>query len=88
MQHERHARACAQQARFDAKVRPMSRDVSNEELASALAAAEDEAGVDQRLASATASMSAEERQRAEEGIRRWMAAAQRSRGGARAKSDV
>ena len=88
MQRERYARTGAQQTTFDARVKPMPREVSNEELASALAAAQDEAGVDQRLASATASMSADERQRAEENIRRWMAAAQRSREGERAKSDV
>ena len=43
----------------------MPRDVSNEELAAALEAAPDEDGVDQRLAAQMASMSVEERQRAD-----------------------
>lgn len=66
----------------------MPREVSNEELAAILAAAEDRDGVDRRLASATASMTAQERRQAEESIRRWMAAAKRSREAERAKSDV
>lgn len=65
----------------------MTREVSNDELAAALAAVEDEQGVDQRLASVTASMSAEERRQAQESVRRWIAAARRSREAERADSD-
>lgn len=60
-------------------------EVTDEELAIALKAAEDENGVDQRLAAATAAMTPEQRRQSEESIRRWIEAAHRSRESERAK---
>jgi hypothetical protein len=60
-------------------------EVTDEELAAALKAAEDENGVDQRLAAATAAMTPEQRRQCEESIQRWVQAAQRSRESEHAK---
>ncbi len=54
-------------------------EVTDEDLAIALQAAEDDAGVDQQLARATAAMTSEQRRRSEENIQRWIEAARRSR---------
>ena len=54
-------------------------EVSDDELAAALRAAEDEDGVDRRLALATAAMTPEQRRKSEESIRRWIEAARRTR---------
>jgi hypothetical protein len=59
-------------------------EVTDDELAAALKAAEDENGVDQRLAQATAAMTPEQRRRSEESIRRWIEAARRGREAERA----
>ena len=53
--------------------------VTDEELATALAAAEDEDGVDQRLAAMTAAMTDQERAQAQTSIQRWIDAARRTR---------
>jgi hypothetical protein len=62
-------------------------EVSDDELAAALRAAEDEDGVDRRLAQATAAMTPEQRRKSEESIRRWVEAARRSREATRAEPD-
>ena len=62
-------------------------DVTDEELEAALRAAEDENGVDQRLAAATAAMTVEQRRQAEASIQRWVDAARRSREAERAGRD-
>ena len=52
-------------------------EVTDEELAAALKAAEDESGIDQRVARATAAMTPEQRRQSEESVRRWIEAARR-----------
>ena len=52
--------------------------VPDEDLANALKAAEDENGVDQRLAEATAAMTPDARRQSEANVRRWIAAARLS----------
>jgi hypothetical protein len=59
-------------------------EVTDEELAAALRAAEDEDGVDQRLVRATAAMTPEQRRQSEESIRRWIQAARLNREAERA----
>ena len=61
--------------------------VTDEELTAALAAAEDEDGVDQRLAAMTAAMTDEEREQAQASVQRWIDAARRSRENERAAPD-
>jgi len=61
--------------------------VTGEELAAALAAAEDEDGVDQRLAAMTAAMTDEEREQPQASVQRWIDAARRSRENERAAPD-
>lgn len=62
-------------------------EVSDDELAAALRAAEDEDGVDRRLALATAAMTPEQRRKSEESIRRWIEAARRTREATRVEPD-
>jgi hypothetical protein len=62
-------------------------EVSDDELAAALKASEDEDGVDQRLAQATAAMTPEQRRKSEDSIRRWIEAARRTREATRAEPD-
>jgi hypothetical protein len=52
--------------------------VTDEELANALKAAEDENGVDRRLAEAIAAMTPDARRQSEANVRRWIAAARHS----------
>jgi hypothetical protein len=59
-------------------------EVTDEELAAALRAAENENGVDQRLAQSTTAMTPEQRRQSEESIRRWIEAARRGREAERA----
>jgi hypothetical protein len=61
------------------------REITDEELAAALRAAEDEQGVDQRLVRATAAMTAEQRRQSEENLRRWIEAARCGREATRAE---
>ena len=64
-------------------------EVTDAELAAALQSAEDESGVDQRLAAATAAMTPKQRQQCEDGLRRLIEAARRTREADHAKrSDV
>lgn len=58
--------------------RPVASEISNEELAAALAANFDEDGEDRSLAEWTAQMTPEERRQADESVRRFAEAAQRS----------
>lgn len=60
-------------------------EITDEELAIALRAAEDDHGVDQQLARATTAMTPEQRRQSEENLRRWIDAARRGREAGRDK---
>jgi hypothetical protein len=66
----------------------MPREVSNEELAAAMAEAVDEDGNDTRLAESVAEMTPEERRQSEENLRRSIAQAQASLRRQRDDSDL